>query len=193
MKKLLILTTLIMAVLLLITGCASSGNITAAKPEVLTITVTSTSIVDGKLLTTTAADKKPNHPLGGNQSPAVSWDAVENANYYAVIMFDESADWLHFLVTDITTTSIEEGKYTNTETYIGPYPPNSSGVHTYRIEVFAIKNQPSNPIGKLDSSETYRDIVNKLNRVGGNSSNILARGHIIGTYQNGDNTVGDSE
>lgn len=190
MKKLLILAAIIITGILLITGCASSsGQSAETKPEILPITVSSTSIIDGKLLTVTAANKNPNNPLGENLSPAVSWEPVEGANFYAVIMFDESADWLHFLVTDITTTGIEEGAYTDTKTYIGPYPPKGSGVHDYRIEVFAIKEQPNSSIGKLDSMESYRDIVNKLNRADGNSSNILARGYITGTFKHGDNTV----
>ncbi len=187
MKKSLILTITMLIGLLLIAGCGLNGEFTDASLDVPTIKVNSTSIVEGKLLTTTGADKKSNNPLGENHSPAVSWESVEGANYYAVIMFDESANWQHFFVTDITTTKIEEGKYTDTETYIGPYPPKSSGVHAYRIEVFAIKKQPTSPIGEIDSTQSYRGIVNHLNQVGGNSDNIIARGYITGTYQNGAN------
>jgi hypothetical protein len=188
MKKLLILISTILIALLLITGCGLSGEFTDINLDVPTITVNSTSIVEGKLLTASAAGKKSNDPIGKNKSPAVNWESVKDANYYAVIMFDESTNWLHFFVTDITTTEIEEGKYTNTKNYIGAYPPKSSGVHTYRIEVFAIKKEPNAPIGQIDSRESYSGIVNHLNQVGDNSDNILARGYIKGTYQNGDNT-----
>ncbi len=193
MKKILIQTVTMITCLLLITGCGLRSEFTDASLDVPAIEVTSTSIVEGKLLTTTAADKKSNNPLGENKSPAVSWESVEDANYYAVIMFDESANWLHFFETDITTTKIEEGKYSDSKTYIGPYPPQSAGEHTYRIEVFAIKNQPNYPIGELDSRESYSGIVNHLNQVGGNSDNILARGYILGTYKNGDNTKEDTK
>ena len=170
-----------------------SGEFTDVKLNVPNIKVTSTSIVEGKLLTITSANKKSNIQPGENKSPEVSWEMVEDANYYAVIMFDESANWLHFFETDITTTKIEEGKYTDVKTYIGPYPPKSSGVHTYRIEVFAIKEQPTDPIGKIDSKESYNSIVNHLNQVGGNSDNILARGYITGTYENGTSKKEDTK
>ncbi len=192
-KKLLILTATTLTGLFLITGCGLSGEFKDASLDVPKITVTSTSIVEGKLLSSTAADKKSNNPLGKNQSPDVSWESVGDANYYAVIMFDESANWLHFFVTDITATEIKQGKYTDTKTYIGPYPPKSTGEHTYRIEVFAIKEQPNDIIGKLDGKNSYSGIVNHLNQVGGNSDNILARGHITGTYQNGVNTDGSAK
>ena len=178
---------------LLLTGCGVNGPFTDTNLKVPTLTITSSSIVKGKLLTVTAADKKPNAPLGENQSPALSWESVEGANYYAVIMFDETANWLHFLVTDITDTQIEQGKYSGAKVYIGPYPPKSTGVHTYRVEVFAIKEKPNNAIGEVDSKGSYSGIVNNLNQVGGHSDNILARGYITGTYQNGANIVDDTK
>lgn len=187
MKKLPILTITMLIAILLSTGCGIGETFTDVSLDIPTITVASTSIVESKLLASIAAKKDSNELDGENQSPAVSWELVEDANYYAVIMFDESANWLHFFVTDITTTEIEEGMYTNVKTYIGPYPPKSSGAHTYRIEVFAIKKKPNYPIGEIDSRESYSSIVNHLNQVGGNSDNILARGYITGTYQNGAN------
>lgn len=193
MKKILLLTITALSLVLIFTGCGIGRTFTDASLNVPIITVTSSSIVDGKLLTATAAAKNSNDPLGENQSPALSWESIDDANYYAVIMFDESANWLHFFVTDIKTTEIEQSKYTDTKTYIGPYPPKSSGVHTYRIEVFAIKQQPNYPIGKLDTSDSYSYIVNHLNQVGGHSDNILARGYITGTYQNGANTVEETK
>lgn len=84
----------------------------------------STSVTDdGKLLTATAAAER-NNPPGENQSPAVSWETVEGANYYAVMLFDTDANWLHFFVTNITATELTQGQYTATNTYIGPYHPN---------------------------------------------------------------------
>ncbi len=139
MKKLLLIAVTMLSAIMLFSGCGNGGTFSDVSLDVPTITVTSPSIVGGKLLTAVAADKKPNSPLGENQSPALSWESVEDANYYAIIMFDESANWLHFFKTDITTTSIEQGKYTDSEVYVGPYPPKSSGLHNYRIEVFAIK------------------------------------------------------
>jgi len=137
MKKILSLTTLLISILL-ISGC-SLVEFKDADLDVPTISVSSSSIVDEKFSSTIAADKKSNDPIGENHSPALSWEAVKDANYYAVIMFDETANWLHLFVTDIIDTQLSEGTYTDTNTYIGPYPSKSSGEHTYRIEVFAIK------------------------------------------------------
>lgn len=184
MKRIFNQLTTILIILILISGCGY-GEFKDAELDVPTIEVTSSSVVDGKLVKPVAADKQSNDPRGKNHSPAISWEQVEGANYYAIIMFDESANWLHLFITDITDTEIKEGEYTDLKTYVGPYPPKSSGEHTYRIEVFAIKKQPNYPIGKLDSRESYSSLVNHLNEVGGKLDNILARGYVKGSYENG--------
>lgn len=187
MKKLLTIGIVATMLLSVLTGC-SGGKFTEATLNVPSITVTSTSVTDeGKLLTATAAAER-NDPQGENQSPAVSWEAVEGANYYAVMLFDVDANWLHLFVTDITDTELSQGAYTDTGIYVGPYPPKSAGTHTYRIAVFAIKEQPNDTIGKLNSKESYAGLVNHLNQVGNNSDNILAYGYVEGTYTHGDQT-----
>lgn len=189
MKKVCILCVVLLMTVL--TSCQS--KFVDADLNVPKITVTSTSInSDGRLLTESAADKSPNSPLGSNKSPQLSWDAVEGASCYAVCMFDEDANWLHWLVTDIQKTSLQAGEYTAKNQYVGPYPPKIVGRHHYRIEVFALKQEPDKVSGKMDSSESYKTIVDSLNVVGGRTDNILARGNIIGTYANGDTTVNGS-
>ena len=184
MKKILLLGTIIIIALVIYFFYGYNREFTDLNLDVPTIKVHSESIVDGKLLGVTAADKKINKPYGQNKSPALQWEPVSGAGYYAVIIFDETANWLHFFETNITGTMIEEGQYVDKKSYVGPYPPKSSGEHTYRIEVFAIKNQPNGSIGKIDSRESYSGIVKHLNQVGGNSDNILARGYVKGTYNN---------
>ena len=97
-------------------------------------------------------------------------------------------DGLHLFVTDITETVLQQGAYTDINTYIGAHPPKSAGTHTDRIAVFAIKDQPNDTIGKLDARNSYAGLVNQLNQVGGNSDNILADGYVEGTYTCGDQT-----
>ncbi|PKM61703.1 MAG: hypothetical protein CVU99_02165 [Firmicutes bacterium HGW-Firmicutes-4] len=189
MKNLFLLALFLLSTLLVFTGCINTGDFKDPDLQVPSISVTSSSIVDGKLLTATAADRKPNDPIGLNQSPALSWTAVEDANYYALCMFDEDANWLHCFETDITTTSIEQGVLTAPSQYIGPYPPQAGGKHTYRIEVFAIKTQPNDTIGNLDGQNSYVGLINHLNQVGGHADNIIARGHLTATYENGDYNV----
>lgn len=153
--------------------------------DVPQIEVLSNSIdVLGNLVIETAANKKPNNPLGSNQSPQITWEAVEGAMYYAVCMFDENANWLHWLVLDIEKTELVQGEYTSRGDYIGPYPPKNSGKHNYKIEVFALKQATDNIILKLDTKQSYSDIVRYLNRSGNGENNIIARGHIIGFYEN---------
>jgi len=179
----------VFSVLLLITAC-SGGEFEDLSLDVPEITLSSDSIDEtGRLLTEVAADKNYNNPLGGNQSPGLTWDAVEGAAYYAVCMFDEDANWLHWLVLDIEKTELKQGEYTSHSDYVGPYPPQNAGQHHYRIEVFALKQATDNLVLKLDAKHSYSDIVKYLNRSGNGESNILARGHIIGTYKNGDVTT----
>lgn len=166
------------------TGC-TSPQFEDAVLDVPQIAVSSDSIDEAsKLLTETAADKKPNNPLGNNQSPQLTWDAVDGAEYYAVCMFDEDANWLHWLVLDLEKTELEQGEYTLHSEYIGPYPPKNSGQHNYRIEVFALKQATDNVILKIDAEQSYTDIVRYLNRSGNGENNIIARGHITGNYEN---------
>lgn len=187
MKKLLTIGIVAAMLLSVLVGC-SSGKFTEATIDVPSIKVTSTSVTDdGKLLTATAAAER-NDPPGENQSPAISWEAVESANYYAVMLFDVDANWLHLFVTNITDTELPQGAYTDMSTYVGPYPPKSAGTHTYRLAVFAIKEQPNDTIGKLNSKQSYAGLVNHLNQVGNNSDNILAYGYVEGTYTYGDQT-----
>lgn len=186
--KRVIVALLVFSVLMLITSCSGRKfeDLSLDVPEII---VSSGSIDEtGRLLTEVAADKSPNNPLGGNQSPGLTWETVEGAAYYAVCMFDEDANWLHWLILDIEKTELEQGEYTSHSDYVGPYPPQNAGQHHYRIEVFALKQTTDNLVLKLDATQSYCDIVKYLNRSGNGESNILARGYIVGTYANGDVT-----
>ena len=153
------------------------------------ILVTSESIsAEGRLLTVTAANRSPNKPRGENQSPQLTFTPVEGAAGYALVMFDTTADWLHFLVTGVTETRLPQGAYTNTKQYIGPYPPKGTKDHCYRIEVFALKAAPDKINGKINARNRYETIVKGLDTAGGEAGNILARGFAEGMYAYGDNT-----
>jgi len=80
MKKLFLFGLILLSTILIFTGCVNSGDFKDPDLEAPSISVTSSSIVDGKLLTATAAARKPNDPIGLNQSPALSWEAVEGAS-----------------------------------------------------------------------------------------------------------------
>ncbi|MDR1099435.1 MAG: hypothetical protein LBL28_03035 [Treponema sp.] len=173
------LLTVLPATSLVLPGCdtGTAGGITV---PVFTVTSLSINSTTGKLLTATASAK------GSNQSPQLSWDAVPDAACYAIFMVDESAGhWLHWRAIIANKTNLSQGELSGAE-YIGPYPPSGDDDHNYRIEVFALKQAPEAPIGIFDDENNYANMVNQLNAVGG-GDNIIARGHIIGKYKNGDN------
>ena len=142
----------------------------------------------GQLLTACAANKSPNNPKGENLSPHVSWAPVEGAACYAVVMFDEDANWLHWYIAATTETELEQGMFTNTSEYIGPYPPKSAGAHTYRIEVFALKQVSDTYKVKMNGTNTYSEIVTGLDTANGQTGNVIARDHLVCSYANGDKT-----
>ena len=104
-------------------------------------------------------------------------------------MFDTKANWLHFLVTDVTETTLPLGAYTDTKQYIGPYPPKGTGEHPYRLEVFALKAAPDKVSGKMNAKGNYEKIVKSLDIAGGEEGNILLRGYIDGLYAYGNDTA----
>ena len=157
--------------------------------EAATLFLTSTSITeDGRLLTATAANRSPNKPRGQNESPQVSFEPVEGATVYAICMFDTTANWLHFLVLDVTETSLPQGAYTDKKHYVGPYPPKGTGDHSYCIEVFALKAPPDKAAYKMNAKNTYQKIVDSLDIADGQPGNILQRDQITGLYKYGDQT-----
>lgn len=167
-----------------------------ALADVAKINVTSTSITaEGKLLTITANKHKQNNPNGKNKSPQLTWNQVEGAKFYAVVMYDTDANWLHWYKSGIKakkgeTMSLKQGAFSKKGVYVGPYPPSGTGTHHYRIEVFALAKKPASFKVKMNSNVTrYDQIVAGLDKAKGMpSGNILGRGTLVGTYAHGDNT-----
>lgn len=199
MKKLVLFVLTGAAALFCLTSCGSSAgggtksapgavssSAKAASSQVQTMTVTSSSIdSSGKLSAETAGNTGAGNPGGPNKSPQVSWNAVDGATCYAVCMYDDDAGWLHWFVSGIKTTSLNLGAYTDHEHYVGPYPPKNSGIHHYHIEIFALKQDAAGQIAVVDGDMNYVNFVGKLDKAGGKTGNILAKGSIVGTYENG--------
>jgi phosphatidylethanolamine-binding protein (PEBP) family uncharacterized protein len=140
------------------------------------------------LLTACAASKSPNDPAGSDQSPELSWDAVPNAAGYVVLMYDYSANWLHWLAPSVTTTSLAQGAYTDPSAYVGPYPSSSSGTHMYNIYVLAVSQLPTNLPFTVDTQvPDINSIINAINTANNSTNNILAEGELDATYTYGDN------
>ena len=61
----------------------------------------------------------------GNKSPALSWNPVEGASKYAVIMIDTTTNnWLSWYISSPTRPRLPRAEiHTDKSIYIGPYPP----------------------------------------------------------------------
>ena len=118
----------------------------------------------------------------GNVSPKLSWDKVENANKYMVVMIDYDGDnWLHWMyLTDDTV--LDEGAVTDKDGYVGPYPP--TGTHKYTVYVFALNGDTRNIDYTLDSGGTdFQKLVEQINSgITTDYDNIIAVGIIEGEY-----------
>ena len=98
----------------------------------------------------------------GNISPMLSWDKVENARKYLVVMIDyDGNNWLHLVyLTDDTV--LDEGAVTEKDGYVGPYPP--SGTHNYTVYVFALNGDTYALDYKLDSGGTdFQKLTDQIN------------------------------
>ena len=123
-----------------------------------------------------------NTEYGENVSPSLSWDPVEGAGSYVIYMVDPTArNWMHWKSNDVNDTDLEQG-WASDDEYVGPYPP--SGTHDYEIYVIAVKEGLDTIGGDFDAANIgFEDVLKALNVPAGN---ILAYGHIVGTYTHGD-------
>ena len=126
--------------------------------------------------------KKSTGGKGDNKSPELSWDAVDGATMYAVLMMDKDAgNWLHWFVM-VDKTHLEEGEFSGKESgYIGPYPPET---HEYAVYVVALAGKPEDAKFKLDGAGA--DINFKLGKLDvaedGSTGNVLAYGMVSGKF-----------
>lgn len=182
--KVLKLASLIVCSAMIFAGCSSSGKDKDNK-EAQKMTVTSSSIgSDGKIAekcVDTTVSKE-----GKNVSPQVSWNKIDGAKCYAIIMYDISASWSHMIVTDINAdvTSIDEGKYNDFDLYVGPYPPKGSGPHKYQITVFALKKKPTGKMPYNNANVSFDKIKTALDKAGSSDGNIITSGSVTGTFEN---------
>lgn len=126
--------------------------------------------------------KITNTEKGENLSPELTWEEVDGASQYVVIMIDGA--WLHMDVFT-TKTSLEEGEIPRGDRgnqYVGPYPP--TGTHTYSVFIFALKNEMGKVALGFDGGGNNIDkIYNELNvDIDGNSGNVIAYSRLDGNY-----------
>ncbi len=123
---------------------------------------------------------------GSNVSPQLAWEAVPDAQCYVIYMVDTTAgDWIHWKSNNVTETTLPQG-WAPKDEYVGPYPP--SGTHDYEIYVIALKQPVERAKGAFNGSNLkLKENVMALDEVEeGSSGNIIAYGHITGTYTYGD-------
>lgn len=126
-----------------------------------------------------------------NKSPELSWDEVEGASLYAVMMIDKDANnWLHWYV-KVDKTHLDEGEFNSKETgYVGPYPPET---HKYDVYVVALKGAPEKDGFLLDA--TGEDVSSKLTTlntaVDGSTGNVIAYGTVGADFTPGSDYYGD--
>ena len=153
---------------------------TIAFEDIPTFNVSSADLVNGVW-----DDSIANLSCGENKSPELTWDAVDGASQYVVVMID--GGWLHMDVytteTSIAAGSVERGE--RGEQYVGPYPPPGS-THTYTVFVFALKNEPGKVSLLFDNSGNSVDLIyaNLNVDADGNEGNVIAYARLDGNFTN---------
>jgi Raf kinase inhibitor-like YbhB/YbcL family protein len=129
---------------------------------------------------------------GNNVCPKMSWNCVENAKSYVIIMEDPDAavvsNFIHlFLYVDIINNKscntlshkLYFGKNSlNENSYHGPCAPKDTGVHRYIFSIYALNkkikfNRNNN---KINSSKNF---INKIKNM---DYNILSKDRVQFTY-----------
>ena len=153
---------------LLLTGCAREEQIVDDQ----NIVITSADLKDrewNEVITNTA--------FGENKSPQLSWNAVDGAGCYAIIMIDpDGNNWLHWIEINIRQNDIPTC-YSSNDKYIGPYPP--AGTHHYIVYVYALKEPRNVTSARLDRGSNDIDLIMDELMEG---ENCLGYGIIEGTY-----------
>lgn len=129
---------------------------------------------------------------GNNICPKISWNCVENAKSYVIIMEDPDvavvSNFIHlFLYVDIINNrscntlshKLYFGKNSlNENSYHGPCAPKDTGVHRYIFSIYALNkkikfNRNNN---KINSSKNF---INKIKNM---DYNILSKDRVQFTY-----------
>lgn len=145
----------------------------AYTPEICdTFEIKSESIVYGEW-------KKEIGNKNGNISPDLSWEKIDSASAYAVLMIDLDENYYHlhgYALTD--ANHLKPGDFAD-ENYVGPYP---SSPHNYCIYVYALKEKPENVNLLVDKQncdfESLFDLLNK-----DNPGNVISYGSITASYE----------
>jgi len=172
-------SAVVLATLLLGSGCGGDPEEAPQMQEPLTITVTSTAFADGEPV------PRKYTCDGAGIAPPLAWQGVPaDAAAVALVVDDPDAPsgtFTHWVVLDVPpeVTGSDEGAVpangvqarnsAGQASYFGPCPP--SGMHHYRFTVYALR-EPTGLAGNASLDEALREI-------GTRSS---AWGRLTGTY-----------
>ena len=134
-----------------------------------TFEVTSEGIFYGEWIKETGAKN-------GNVSPELSWDKVDGATNYAVMMIDLDEGNYHLHGYGVSDTNHLDFGAMNE--YVGPYPPSP---HNYTVYVFALKNayDPGLRVDKQNcDAESLFELLNK-----DNPDNVISYGSVTASYE----------
>ena len=136
-----------------------------------TFEVTSESIFYGEWIKETGG-------VNGNVSPELSWEKVDGATSYAIIMIDvDQGDYLLHAYSISETNHLDLGALGKDEFY-GPQPREP---HNYRVYVFALKNETDPGLSilkQLIDAETFLELLNK-----DNPDNVISYGQVTASYE----------
>ena len=134
-----------------------------------TFDVTSEGIFYGEWIKETGAKN-------GNVSPELSWDKVDGATSYAVMMIDLDEGNYHLHGYGVSDTNHLDFGAMNE--FVGPYPPSP---HNYTVYVFALKNayDPGLRVDKQNcDAESLFELLNK-----DNPDNVISYGSVTASYE----------
>lgn len=123
--------------------------------------------------------KKEIGAKNGNISPDLSWDKVDGAASYAIMMIDLDLDDFHlhgFTRTD--SNHLAAGEFEENG-YLGPYPPSP---HNYKIYVFALRENADDVSVRIDMQNcNIQNMIDLLNK--SNPGNVISYGELSASYE----------
>ena len=137
---------------------------------------------------------------GNNICPKISWNCVENAKSYVIIMEDPDAavvsNFIHlFLYVDIINNKscntlshkLYFGKNSlNENSYHGPCAPKNTGIHRYIFSIYALnkKIKINRNNNKINSSKNFINKVKNMdyNKLNNDKILVLSKDSVQFTY-----------
>jgi len=114
----------------------------------------------------------------GNISPELSWDKVDGANHYAILILDLDSNniLLHgYAISD--TNHLDLGALSEDE-YVGPLPPSP---HNYTAYVFAIKEEVDLELRIGNQSLDAESLFGLLTK--DDPNNVISYGRVTASYE----------